>query len=125
MVLLKEKVFFKIKRKLLTKIVPKPNAQRTLTLIAKVIQSIANQQYIDKHKESYLGSLSDFVAKQIPMTRDFLKDISDVIEGQVQKRPLIPDKMKLQCLQVIQKSLMEATVVFKDKVSNNFFFSSI
>ena len=57
---------------------PQSNSQRTLTLITKIIQNIANQVYENNTKEEYMALVSEFITQHIESTKEFIRDISSL-----------------------------------------------
>ncbi|KAF0977715.1 hypothetical protein FDP41_003037 [Naegleria fowleri] len=91
---------------------PQPNAQRTLTLITKVIQNIANQVYDHNSKEEYMGLLSEFVTTNIEPVKEFIRDISHLDQEakkfEMNKRVTMRfsdsnDDLELNCYHVIHE----------------------
>lgn len=52
------------------------NAQRTLTLIAKILLNLANRQEFSPHKEPHLVRMNDFLAKHLPEMYEYFDKIT-------------------------------------------------
>lgn len=56
---------------------PRANSQRTLTLITKALQNIANGvEIVENKKEAYMTCLTDVIKNNIGPTKEFLKEIA-------------------------------------------------
>ncbi|KAL9645304.1 hypothetical protein ABK040_002504 [Willaertia magna] len=93
---------------------PLQNSQRTLTLIVKIIQNIANQIDFTKiinEKESYMNILKDFINLNINECKVFLFNISNLnqfVKEEISKKKLslnffIENNLIENCLNIIKK----------------------
>jgi len=96
----------------LVKDAPPKNVQRTLTLLTKILQNIANQiQVTESKKEKFMKRVESFTAGQIESAKGFLRSISEEPKKEVREnKEIIPEMIKLQSLEFIAHHFSEAFV---------------
>ncbi|KAL0478375.1 RasGAP [Acrasis kona] len=99
---------------------PKANATRTLLLVTKVIQNIANGGGEANKKEAYMRVMGDFVSHRVETAKEFLRKLTDVNENLMLtkkqefdnflkvERDFISDDLRRGALQVLHQFFIEA-----------------
>jgi hypothetical protein len=95
----------------ITHAAPRSNAQRTLLLLTKVLQSIANGVTDTSKKEPFMVQLHSFIQEMRQPTMDFFKELATVEESERDNSLLlnnyINDELALQCCQILHKSVQK------------------
>ncbi|KAL9654576.1 hypothetical protein ABK040_006640 [Willaertia magna] len=95
---------------------PPKNAQRTLTLITKILQNIANQiKATESKKEKFMKRVEEFTGVNIETTKKFFREISDYVPPEVdpknkKSKEIVPDTIKLCSLEFIAHHFGEGYV---------------
>jgi hypothetical protein len=90
---------------------PESNAARTLVLICKVLQNIANGGGESEKKESFMRCLSKFTTSMVIQTKSFLRNLAQVNEQdwmiyqQMERKNMefIDDDLKTKCLHILHQ----------------------
>jgi len=70
---------------------PDDRTLRTLKLIAKILQTLANVVEDSKGKEAYMVDISDFITENIPLMKAFIEEISSVPKATFPPRKTVVD----------------------------------
>ncbi|EFC49209.1 rasGTPase-activating protein [Naegleria gruberi] len=89
---------------------PPKNVQRTLTLLTKILQNIANQiRTSESKKEKFMKRVEAYTGAQIDSVKDFLRSMSEEPKKYVREtKEIVPDLIKLQSLEFIAHHFGEA-----------------
>ncbi|KAG2389094.1 hypothetical protein C9374_014494 [Naegleria lovaniensis] len=89
---------------------PPKNVQRTLTLLTKILQNVANQiQVSESKKEKFMKRVETYTANQIEKTKQFLRTMSEEPKKEIKEiKEIVPDTIKLQSLEFIAHHFGEA-----------------
>jgi hypothetical protein len=106
---------------------PQPNAMRTLVLITKVLQNIANGGGDTEKKEAFMKCLTPFTASMVAPAKRFLRELATVDEQeflahqQNEKKNLefIDEDLKTRCLHILHQWFREAHLKKKYQKENN------
>ncbi|KAK1233585.1 hypothetical protein PQX77_003271 [Marasmius sp. AFHP31] len=96
---------------------PSDRVQRSLTLIAKVIQSLANLN-TNVQKEDFMGGMKDFLKEGVPGMIDYLLVVStpapEDIRGGTPSRTPDPEQVKLAS--ILKKRMATMPVLYREAI---------
>jgi len=99
----------------LVKKIPSKNARRSLVLITKVLQNLANEIVFGK-KESYMLKMNDFITTNIPKLTQFYQRLLLIREDQPNTQSVgVTDQVKTNSIAFIYNHLIQN----KTKVENS------
>lgn len=98
---------------------PLSNAARTLTLLTKALQNVANQVQTENKKELFMKELHGFVSGSIEPTKKFLRQICTNDYKPTEKKIKVPNDLQLKAMHAIHRQLCAVHATHQFTTQNN------
>jgi len=95
---------------------PDQKARRALTLVAKMLQNLANGIELGK-KEGYMAELKTFIENNVPILNDFFYNLVNVADGAYAEAPRVP--IPREVIVNSAKTVHKAVVTARDKLTTS------